>query len=281
MSQFAEKDFDTNNYNSKRPGYPPSLFKALFAYHQGPTALALEVGCGPGTASFPLLQYVDKLVATDPSEVMVHTAIESIPANQRDRIEFKVAPAESLHELIPNDGCVDLITSAEALHWFDHPKFFEEAARVIRPGGTLAYWGYVEPRFIDFPKANEIYEKYVFEDERFMGPCWVQPGKNFLRYFFKDVYVPEDYFTDVEKWDYYPGESQKHTAYFLGDHQYTMKKFRDYLSSWSALHTWRKQNSGKDVIDFMVDEMKEACGWEDDTELRVEWGTSYVFARRR
>lgn len=279
MATYLEKDFDSHNYNSNRPRYPASLFNALLQYHNGPTQLALDVGCGPGTASFPLLNYVDRVIATDPSSMMIQPGIESTTPELTDRIEFKVAPAEDLS--IIGDGSIDLLISAEALHWVDHPKFFKEAARVMRAGGTLAYWGYIEPRFVDFPKANEIYERYVYEDERYMGPCWVQPGKDFLRFFFNDVHVPQDDFQDVEKWDYYPGVTKEHTEYFHGDEKYTMKKFHDYLSSWSAVHTWRQRNEGEDIVDLMITEMKTRCGWTDDTEIRAEWGTVYVFARRR
>ncbi|WP_211263129.1 methyltransferase domain-containing protein [Thioalkalivibrio nitratireducens] len=39
-------------------------------------------------------------------------------------------------------GVFDLITVGQALHWFDFPAFYAEAARVLRPGGVLAAWGY-------------------------------------------------------------------------------------------------------------------------------------------
>lgn len=280
MATYAEKDFDSKNYVVNRPGYPKELFDAIFEYHQGPKVLALDVGSGPGTASFPLLDYVDKVLATDPSSVMIQPGVESITPELKDRIEFKVAPAEDLSNVLPEDNKVDIIISAEALHWVKHAQFFKEASRVLRTGGTLAYWGYVEPRFIDFPKANEIYEKYVYEDPRYMGPKWVQPGKNFLRYFFNDVHIPTDQFEAIEKHDYYPGVTENHTAYYHGDHKYTMAKFLDYLQSWSAYHTWQKENPGQDIAVLFVNELKETFGWTDDTELRVEWGTVYVLARK-
>ncbi|CCH41124.1 Ubiquinone/menaquinone biosynthesis methyltransferase [Wickerhamomyces ciferrii] len=283
MATYAEKDFDSNNYNVNRPRYPNSLFNALFEYHQGPKNLALDAGSGPGTASFPLLDHgVEKVIATDASDVMIKPGVESITPDLKDKIEFKVFPAENLIE--PLEGqTADLVIVAEALHWINHDEFFEQASKALRPNGTLAYWGYVEPRFIDFPKANEIYQKYVYEDDRYMGPKWIQPSKNFLRYFFNDVHVPNECFKDIEKHDYYPGETKTHTAYFHGDSKYTMKKFIDYLQSWSAYHTWQKDNvdKGEDIAILFTNELKETFGWTDETELRVEWGTTYTFARRK
>jgi SAM-dependent methyltransferase len=40
------------------------------------------------------------------------------------------------------DGSVDLVTVAQAVHWFDRPKFYAEAKRVLRPGGVVAVWTY-------------------------------------------------------------------------------------------------------------------------------------------
>ena len=58
---------------------------------------------------------------------------------QAPNIEYQQAAAE--HTGLP-DSSVDLITVAQALHWFDLDAFYTEARRVLRPGGTLAAWTY-------------------------------------------------------------------------------------------------------------------------------------------
>ena len=40
------------------------------------------------------------------------------------------------------DHSVDLVTVAQALHWFDFERFFAEVRRVSRPGAVLAAWCY-------------------------------------------------------------------------------------------------------------------------------------------
>jgi ubiquinone/menaquinone biosynthesis C-methylase UbiE len=280
MSTFGQRDFDSINYDFKRPVYPESLFIALFEYHQGTTNRALDIGCGPGTASFSLLEYVDTVIATDPSAVMLELGINHITPELKDRIEFKVA-SEDLSQVVPDNSTIDLIISAEAMHYVKHDAFFKEAARVMRPGATLAYWAYIEVHFMHNQEANEIYSKYIYDEDKYLGPCW-SPGKSFHRYFYNDIKIPEDDFRDIEKYDYYPEKTKTHTAYFQGDSKYSLKKLRENASTWSGTHKWRTIHRGsKDIIDLMIEELKEKCGWTDESEFKVEWGTTYIFARRR
>ena len=44
---------------------------------------------------------------------------------------------------------MDLVTVAQALHWFDVEAFYAEARRVARPGALIAVWTYPRPRFAD------------------------------------------------------------------------------------------------------------------------------------
>ncbi|ONH69610.1 putative S-adenosylmethionine-dependent methyltransferase CRG1 [Cyberlindnera fabianii] len=279
---YTIKDFDSSNYQNVRPTYPDSLFNAILSYHKGPTNTAVDIGSGPGTASFSLLEHgVQNVIATDISEVMIAPGIASTPQELKERIEFKVAPAEDLTK-VARDGTVDLIISAEALHYARHDEFFNEAARVLRSGGTLAFWAYTDPIFVDYPKANEIYEKYVFEDDRYLGPMWSQPGRGIVRRFYEDIKVPEHLFESVEKHDYYPGKSEERTEYFFGDSEYNLKKFALMVSTWSATHAWRRAHPDAkvDIIDQLISELKSELGWTDDTVVRAEWGTTYVLARR-
>jgi ubiquinone/menaquinone biosynthesis C-methylase UbiE len=72
-------------------------------------------------------------VATDAS------AEQIAAAGPAPKIEFRPALAEDSG--LAADS-VDLITVAQALHWFDMPAFFAETQRVLRSGGLLAIWCY-------------------------------------------------------------------------------------------------------------------------------------------
>ena len=129
-------------YANARPAYPPTLFDWI-ASLVSPRALCWEPGCGSGQASRDLARLFDRVHATDPSAAQVAQARG--PAN----VAFSIEPGERC--ALP-DASVDAVCVAQALHWFDRPRFFAECARVLRPGGVLVAWGYqdlVAPEGVD------------------------------------------------------------------------------------------------------------------------------------
>jgi len=88
-----------------------------------------DCGCGSGQASVALAAHFKVVHATD-------VAAEQIAAAKPHlRVRYSVAPAE--HCGLP-DASVDLVTVAQALHWFDVDAFYAEARRVARPGALIA-----------------------------------------------------------------------------------------------------------------------------------------------
>lgn len=71
-------------------------------------------------------------------------------------IDYQACPAEKLPF---DDSSVDVITSAQAFHWFKHDQFFKEAKRVLKPNGTIAIMGYAFARIKGSPKASELIEQ--------------------------------------------------------------------------------------------------------------------------
>jgi SAM-dependent methyltransferase len=119
-------------YANARPEYPQALFDWI-ASVVDTRGLVWEPGCGSGQASRDLARLFDRVHATDPSTAQIAQAHG--PSN----ITFSVEPGEST--TLP-DGSADAICVAQALHWFDRPRFFAECARVLKPGGVLIAWGY-------------------------------------------------------------------------------------------------------------------------------------------
>jgi hypothetical protein len=54
---------------------------------------------------------------------------------------------------------VDLITVAQALHWFDRGLFFAECRRVLRAGGALVAYGYSYGDITNQSLADAVFHK--------------------------------------------------------------------------------------------------------------------------
>ncbi len=118
----------SGDYAAYRPTYPRSLVDYL-AGLCGQTDVALDVGCGTGQLSVLLAERFSRVIATDAS------AQQIVQAKAHERVEYRVAPAERSGLV---EHTVDLITAAQAAHWFDLDAFYEEARRVGKPGAVLA-----------------------------------------------------------------------------------------------------------------------------------------------
>jgi ubiquinone/menaquinone biosynthesis C-methylase UbiE len=115
-------------YRTFRPGYPPELFGWL-ASTVARRDVALDCGCGNGQASVELARHFGAVLAVDPGREQIRNAIPHA------RVEYRVSPAE---ETGIADRSVDLVTAAQALHWFDLDRFYPEVRRVARVSWPLA-----------------------------------------------------------------------------------------------------------------------------------------------
>ena len=144
-------------YARARPTYPPALFTELARLTRD-HASAWDCGTGNGQAAMGLAEHFRSVVATDPSEAQLSKA------RPDPRITYRLG-GEASSGLPP--GSVDLVTAAQAAHWFDLAAFYSEARRVLRPGGVIALWCYglchITPE-VDALMA-EFYQKTV-------GPYW-------------------------------------------------------------------------------------------------------------
>ena len=137
-------------YANFRPGYPPELFAWLARVAPARDAV-WDCGCGSGQASTALAGHFALVHATDISPEQIAAA------RPHPRVRYAVARAEQSG--LPA-GSVDLVTVAQALHWFDVNAFYAETRRVARPGGVLAVWNYPRPRFVDAGLDHRFLEFY-------------------------------------------------------------------------------------------------------------------------
>lgn len=284
MATYSKKDFDTKTYDSARPSYPDEFYPTILDYHQGPRKLAVDIGCGSGFVTFKLTPHFDRVIGTDISETMI-AQCKSDPRAVNGP-EFFVAPGEDLAQI--ESGSVDLLTGAECCHWLNHPRWFKECHRVLRQGGTLAYWFYLDPVFVSLPIANEIYQDYAYglkiENgvDRFMGNYYEQPGHEFFRTAMKTVEIPSDLFEDILVNHYDPRHEKPTTTTLLIKKTINLAAWREYVKSWSAYHLWMADNGGeRDVADEYINELKKRVGWDENTAIDIVFPTIYYFARKR
>lgn len=119
-------------YSEYRPTYPAPLFAYLSALTREHDR-AWDCGTGSGQAAFALADYYREVVATDASRNQISNARRKAGIVYRN---------ESAERSSLAGGSVDLVTVAQALHWFDLAQFGQEADRVMKPGGILAAWTY-------------------------------------------------------------------------------------------------------------------------------------------
>lgn len=123
-------------YSRYRPTYPRALFEAIATLAPG-RERAWDCATGSGQAAVALAEYFDQVVATDASALQLESARE------RPGVIYLNESAE--RTTLDDDSC-DLISVAQALHWFDFDAFYREVRRVARPGAILAAWAYERMR---------------------------------------------------------------------------------------------------------------------------------------
>jgi ubiquinone/menaquinone biosynthesis C-methylase UbiE len=127
-------------YDAYRLGYTGGVWDHL-ARRRGLVegADVIDIGCGTGLSSSPLLDRGARVVGVDPDQAMLDRAEVALGARAR----FVLGSAE---ELPLADASADLVVSAQAAHWFREPHATSEIQRVLRPGGHVAFvWKYPTP----------------------------------------------------------------------------------------------------------------------------------------
>jgi SAM-dependent methyltransferase len=214
-------------YAAFRPGYPPGLF-AWLAGQCARLDAVWDCGCGSGQASLALAEHFTRVYATDLS------ARQIAAATPHARVHFTVAPAGNSGLA---DACVDLVTVAQALHWFDVAAFYAEARRVARPGALLAVWTYPRPRFAEPALEREFADFY----QNVVGPCWPPQRRH----------VESNYTTLP-----FPFAELPHPGFGL-ELFWSLEQVLGYVSSWSA--TARYKQKGTDPVPWLRERL--AARW--------------------
>lgn len=185
------------------------------------------------------------MIATDVSESQLRCSMQHPRVTYRQVLQS--ISDDDLVSLIGGEGSVDLITVAQAVHWFDLPRFYSVASRLLRkPGGVIAVWCYndieVSPEFDPVMKS--------FHDTTL--PYW-DPNIRYLFEGYKDLPFPFRSVGWGSEGDPVPLDIPKTLSF---------KGMVGMLRSWSAVVTAKDQ--GVDLLsDQVVKGLEDAWGGPD------------------
>jgi ubiquinone/menaquinone biosynthesis C-methylase UbiE len=226
------------DYRTYRPSYPPELFAFLRSLVPHGERV-WDCGTGNGQAAVALAEHFSEVFATDASEEQIKQA------EPHRNVTYAVAPAEKCP--LP-DASVDLVTVAQALHWFDFTRFYAEVRRVCRPGGLLAAWSY--DLHTVGPDLDPILARL---QEEFVGPYW--PPER--------VYVSERYRTIPFPFADVPPPAFTLTA------DWTLPQMIGYMNTWSATKRFINEH-GFNPVERLTPEFAAAWG-EPMCVRRIRW----------
>lgn len=218
-------------YAAIRPDYPPALFDFV-ASLGGARRLAWDCGTGNGQAAVALAEHFARVIATDASaEQLAH-------ARPHPRVEYRVATAEASGLA---DASADVVTVAQALHWFDLDRFHAEVRRVVRRGGVIVVWSYGDPVLRDGdPLLDEALRRFNHEAMR----DWWPPERQAVGEGYRSLPFP---FAEL------PAPT------LVLERRWTLGELAAYLRSWSAVMRYVAVRGADPVRDV-------------EAELATRWG---------
>jgi ubiquinone/menaquinone biosynthesis C-methylase UbiE len=204
------KDLFSKNaagYATFRPTYPEVLYDFIMMQVKARKA-AWDCGTGNGQVARDLAKYFEKVCATDSSTRQLENAATA------DNIQYSLAPADKTS--FP-EATFDLITAGQAIHWFNIPGFYKEAARVAKPNAVIAVWGYSLLSIL--PTIDVLISDFY---RNLIGPYWDAERK----------LVDEHYRTIPFPFEEIP------SPVFSFSIDWTLAELQGYLTTWSAVQKY-------------------------------------------
>lgn len=218
----------SDKYAQFRPDYPSAIYDFLYPLLKQKEN-AWDCGTGNGQVARELAKDFGTVEATDISTQQLEHAY---PA---DNIKYSVQKAEYTNFA---DDSFDLITVAQAVHWFDFEKFNNEVKRVGRANGIIALFGYELNNIT--PEIDAIVRAF-YDDV--IGSYWhperkhIQERYQNIPFPYKELETPE--ITNIKLWK---------LEHLIG-----------YLNTWSAVQYYEKAN-GNNPVKQIENDLRKAWG---------------------
>ncbi|WP_034892410.1 class I SAM-dependent methyltransferase [Gillisia sp. Hel_I_29] len=218
----------SNLYAKYRPTYPNELYNFILANCSNFNS-AWDCGTGNGQVAGVLAEYFQEVKATDISEQQLKNAIA------KQNILYSRQAAEKTN--FKNDS-FDLITVAQAIHWFNFEEFYKEVERCLKPEGIFAVIGY--ELFSSNEETNRVIDE-LYRD--LLGPYW-DKERYLLEEGYKTIPFP---FKEIE------------TPKISLDLNWSFDDLIGYLKTWSAVKHY-ENDKGVNPVDILSKELRQAYG---------------------
>jgi ubiquinone/menaquinone biosynthesis C-methylase UbiE len=217
-----------SEYSKFRPEYPDEMIDYLVSFVKK-KGVALDIATGNGQVAHKLSRFFETVYGVDISQNQLENAIP------RENIIYKVASAENT--FFKNQE-FDLITVAQAVHWFDFDLFYKEVCRILKPDGIFAVIGY--GLFSTNEESDKIVKDFYYN---IIGPYWDAERK----------YLDENYKTIPFPFDEIVVEP------FENKLTWTFEELIGYLETWSATQHYISKNN-QNPLDLIYNDLKTS--WE-------------------
>lgn len=242
MSDFKDLfSRQSKEYAASRPSYPRALFDFLAGLVQK-KELAWDCATGNGQAAAFLGEYFERIIASDASVRQIENA------RAGKNVHFTVFPAERADI---KDDSVDLVTVAQALHWFRFDGFFREVRRVSRKGGVIAAWAY--GHYSISPEVDRVTQAF-YKD--IVGKYWPAEIK-YIENKYVDIPFP---FAPIGAPDFHIGL------------EWSLRDLVGYFYTWSSVQKYIEEHKSDPVEKLLYPSLKEAWSRDGGSEMRkVTW----------
>ena len=200
---------------------------------------AWDCATGTGQAATRLADHFSEVIATDASETQI--------ASAEKRANIKYYPARAEESGI-EPGSVDLVTVAQAIHWFDQEDFQVEVDRVLKQGGVIAVWAY------DLLQITQQIDDVV---NHLYGPILEKhwpPERKIIEQGYRDIDFP------YKRID---------TPEFSMSSRWNLAGLAGYLNTWSAVKRYIQERK-TNPVEIVFDDLSAAWG-DPETQFMVNW----------
>lgn len=228
---------DSDKYAQYRPHYPEAMYdylKQLVPVKER----AWDCGTGNGQVAEKLSAFFREIFATDISTQQLMNAFP------KPNIRYSKQRAEKTN--FP-DSFFDLVTVAQAIHWFDFGQFYQEVRRTLKPGGYIAVIGY--GLFRSNEATNRVIDHFYND---IIGPYWDSERK-YLDEAYQSIPFP---FEEFE------------TPDFSNDMNWSLERLLGYLNTWSAVKHYIKEK-GENPVDLIEEDLQESFGGRGEVNFPI------------